>query len=299
MEGAYYWCDSNCAASAQNWQGPVNSGNADWVAADGQGGIRTVREDHANSAVNYTWCAGDCTSTSPQWQNMLLPFADMDMASDPTAGMPAGSQWSGISSRIALDSAGRAAIVLNAQHFPSAATLADNPDAYGVFLWLVPAVTVSNAGSDSGSGSSGSSSGSSGSSGSSSGGSGDGGVDPLANFVGAPWSGSEGVTLACGDAGTRTGSKSFSTSFQSTSSGLTFTGANGCSWSLTVSGDTATLASTPETCDIAQEAGTEVVSLSAGTLTTSDGHHMTGQLTGTDTSGATACSLNLSITLTR
>jgi hypothetical protein len=68
---------------------------------------------------------------------------------------------------------------------------------------------------------------------------------------------------------------------------------------LSVSGNTATLASTPQTCSIPSDAGTELLSLSTSTLTTSDGHHMTGQFVGTDTVGATACSVDASITLTR
>jgi hypothetical protein len=45
--------------------------------------------------------------------------------------------------------------------------------------------------------------------------------------------------------------------------------------------------------------GVEMLSLSTGTLTTSDGHHMTGQFKGTDTLGTTACMVDATITLTR
>jgi uncharacterized membrane protein YgcG len=306
---AYYWCDADCAANAQNWQGPVTSAPADSLAVDGQGDIHTVTT--ANSAVSYTWCAGDCTSTSPQWQNLMLPFTDMDMAG-PT---PTGSHWtSSGTANIAVDSTtGTAAIALSAARWPQSVPgipQNDTADAYGVFLWLVPGTSnpASSSGATSGSASGGSSGGGSGSSGSgsdggsgsgSSSGSSDSGTDPLANFVGTPWSGSQVATVTCGDAGAYTTSKSVSRSFQSTASGLTVTDQRGCSWSLSVSGNTATLASTPQTCSIPSDAGTELLSLSTSTLTTSDGHHMTGQFVGTDTVGATACSVDASITLTR
>jgi hypothetical protein len=302
-KGAYYWCDSECATNGQNWQGPVTSGQADWLAVDGLGDIHTVHA--ADPAVNYTWCASNCTSMSPQWQTLMLPFADMD-AADPTA---MGSHWKAVGSlgsSISIDSGGAAAITLNAARWPAIPPLsgADNPEASGVFLWLVPAATgnpASNSGSSSGgSSSSSSSSGSAGSSGSGSGGgSGDSGTDPLANFVGAPWSGTETTTVACGGAGAQSTSKAVSWSFRPTASGFTFSDANGCSWSLTVSGSSAMLASAPETCKINSDAGAESLSISTATLTTPDGHHMMGHFKGTATLGTTACSVDASITLKR
>jgi hypothetical protein len=68
---------------------------------------------------------------------------------------------------------------------------------------------------------------------------------------------------------------------------------------LTVSGDTAALSTTPEASSIDSDAGTELLSISSATLTTSDGHHMVGQFMGTDTLGATTCSVDASLTLTR
>jgi hypothetical protein len=285
--GAYSWCDSGCATSVQNWQGPISnaSAGADWLAVDGQGDIHTVHA--ASPGVNYTWCAAGCTS-SPQWQTLELPFTDLNAAGP----APAGSAWSNLgTASVAIDSTGTAAIALNAGRFP---TGVNTPDAYGVFLWLVPGTASNPATSSSASASSGSTSGSSSSSASSSSSS-----DPLANFVGGAWSGSEATTATCGDAGALTGSKSISLSFQPTASGFTFTDASGCTWSFTVSGDTATLAGAPETCSIDSDAGTQVLTLSTGTLTTSDGHQLTGQFTGTETQGATTCAVVGSFTLTR
>jgi hypothetical protein len=120
------------------------------------------------------------------------------------------------------------------------------------------------------------------------------GSSDLSEFVGA-WSGSEGASVQCGDAGAvQAKPQSISGTLEATSTGLTLTDQSGCTFDFTVSGGVATL-SAPVSCDT--DSG--VVQVSSFTLTTTDGHHMTGRATATETVGAVTCAVTISETLSR
>ena len=76
-------------------------------------------------------------------------------------------------------------------------------------------------------------------------------------------------------------------------SGFTGTDNDGCTFDWTVSGDTATLSNAPVTCTKQPE------TITAFTLTTSDGKHLSGMASGTAMSGATSCTFTVMLTATR
>jgi hypothetical protein len=119
-------------------------------------------------------------------------------------------------------------------------------------------------------------------------------------FVGTPaWSGTETAGLSCGDAGTATTKKAVSgIVFQPTAVGVSITDSNGCSYDFAVCADKATLTA-PATCTIATDSGVVTEQVSTGTLTTKDGHTLTGALRGTVTEGPLDCAVDLGFTLTR
>jgi hypothetical protein len=126
------------------------------------------------------------------------------------------------------------------------------------------------------------------------------GASAPSNFLGTPpWSGTEVLSLVCGDAGMFRLPQSLSgISFMPTASGFSYTDTSGCMFDFAVSGNTATLVA-PVTCMIHTDSGTQTEYISSATLTSSDGHHLTGQFTGTDTEGTLACSITASLTLNR
>jgi hypothetical protein len=121
-------------------------------------------------------------------------------------------------------------------------------------------------------------------------------------FVGTPaWSGTETVTLSCGDGGTATRSAMTSVSgivFQPTDAGVTVADKDGCIYDFAVCNDQATLTA-PVTCNISTDAGVLTEQVSTGTLTTKDGHTLGGQLRGTVTEGAIDCAVSFDFGLTR
>jgi hypothetical protein len=127
----------------------------------------------------------------------------------------------------------------------------------------------------------------------------DGGSPQTNNFLGAPWSGTEAVSFVCGDGGAFSGNQALSgVSFQPTVSGIRTTDKTGCVYDFAVSGDTATLVA-PVVCTIRTDAGIQTQRITSATLTSSDGHHMTGELRGTDAEGALYCTFDNSLTLSR
>ena len=143
-------------------------------------------------------------------------------------------------------------------------------DAYGVYLWLIPAIADS-AGSSSGSGGS-------------SGGA-EAGSSGLSNFEGATWTGTLTETISCADAGMKTATPSESIALVPTASGLSYTDKNGCMFDFTVSGSTATLSNAPAACTASTDAGSTDAQYTSVTLTSADGHHMTVNLQGSVTWG--------------
>jgi hypothetical protein len=123
-------------------------------------------------------------------------------------------------------------------------------------------------------------------------------------FVGTPsWSGTESVALFCEDGGTGTATRSTMSSlsglvFQPTDTGISATDNDGCTYKFDVCEDKAKLTA-PVTCTISTDSGVVTEQLSTGTLTTKDGHMLTGSLRGTVTEGSLSCGLVFGFTLTR
>jgi len=328
--GLYAWCDGSCT-SAQSWQASPLGSNCKGtsLAIDAQDNPHVAYDEVRR--LHYDTCTSGCNSPSATWERATLdgdpqasaPITD-NVCQYPAPGSSGVPSWSGGSDIALAVGASGAAIV--AQAFADYDLCLEddifgnsNPkqetNASGVFLRVGsggPASTPSCAAASSSGGSSGSSSDAggsssgSGSSGSSVGmdsdnrdldaGSGDSsdGNSDLSKFAGT-WSGSEVASAQCGDAGAvTTKPQSTSGTFQATSTGLTMTDPSGCTFDFTISGAVATL-SAPVSCDT--DSG--VVQVSSFTLTTTDGHHMTGQATAIETVGAVSCAATLSVTFTR
>jgi hypothetical protein len=121
-----------------------------------------------------------------------------------------------------------------------------------------------------------------------------------APFLGSPgWSGTESVSLSCGDAGTHGAQRALSgLVFQPTDAGIGFTDDTGCTYDFTVCGSSAKLTS-PVTCTVTTDSGVVTEQVSVGTLTTKDGHHLSGALKGSVTEGTLDCQSLVGLALTR
>ncbi|HLK37309.1 MAG TPA: hypothetical protein VKU41_11195 [Polyangiaceae bacterium] len=118
-------------------------------------------------------------------------------------------------------------------------------------------------------------------------------------FVGATWNASQVETITC-DNGRGDTSTPMATQWplEANGSGFSYTDASGCMLEFTVSGDTATLSNGPVTCQGSADGGA-ALTFSSGTLSSSDGHHLTGDIRGTATVGSTTCTIDLRETATR
>jgi hypothetical protein len=330
----YAWCDANCT-DPSSWQHQdVPGAEAASLAIDAQDRPQLAYYDKMGGGVRYKRCVSGCNSSSANWEEKLLPDGDMDAVDPlPVTGMDClppmtTASWGWDTNNrvsLALDSAGEVAVAYSAAHvqFPCYPNNdLTNPtyetNARGVFLREWGEGNCGDAGSGA-AGAGGVTGGAGGAGGSSSSGAGgsacdqdggmaadasdtsaaEGGSVLFSNFVGSPWTGTETESLTCGGLRHAPVTGQVSWSFQPTASGFTFTDASGCSWALAVSGDTATLATTPETCSIPTDGGTQLLSVSSGTFKTPDGHHLTGGFVGTVSEGATVCSVDASIALAR
>jgi hypothetical protein len=213
------------------------------------------------------------------WQKISLPYSDLDKA-DTT--LTSGDQWGEFTagaarSTLSLDMAGNAAVTLDAERdYLDPVSGKSQADAYGVYLWLIPAIADSGGSADSGSTSPSS----------------DSGMDDagLGNFLGPAWTGTEHVTLSCADAGTHAATGSDSVVFQPTAAGFTLTDKNGCVFDFAASGATATLTNAPVSCMATTDAGTQFFQFTSVTLTSNDGHQMTLDGKGTISEQSLSCS---------
>ena len=118
-------------------------------------------------------------------------------------------------------------------------------------------------------------------------------------FVGATWNASQIETIMC-QGGRMETSSPMATQWplEANGSGFSYTDSSGCMLDFTVSGDTATLSNGPVTCQGSADGGISLT-FSSGTLTSSDGHHLTGDIRGTAMVGSNTCSIDLRETATR
>jgi hypothetical protein len=251
-----------------------------WAAVDAQNDLRVV------IAGTFAACTAGCNGTSAMWQKITLPYSDLDKA-DST--LKSQDQWGEFTpgaarSTLSLDTAGNAAVTLDAERdYLDPVSGNSQADAYGVYLWLIPAIADS-AGPSSGSG---------GSSGGAEAGS------SLSNFEGATWTGTLTQTLSCADAGMKTATPSQSIALVPTASGLSYTDKDGCTFDFTVSGSTATLSNGPLACNVSTDAGVIQTQYTSVTLTSADGHNLAVDVQGSVHSGSLSCSIVESGTLTR
>jgi hypothetical protein len=117
-------------------------------------------------------------------------------------------------------------------------------------------------------------------------------------FTGATWSGTNTITQTCGGA-TVTRTVAISVQFYGNGgTGIYYPSKDGCVFDFTVSGDTASLSNAPVTCSATGDAGVETYTVTAYTVTTSDGHSLTGTSTSTGM-GVANCTLTADIKLAR
>jgi hypothetical protein len=128
---------------------------------------------------------------------------------------------------------------------------------------------------------------------------GDGAACSCTSILGSPtWSGSESVTLVCGETTQQEVDNVSGITFQETVSGFNFTDPAGCTYDFVQSGKAAMLAS-PVTCNRMTDAGLVTEVWSSGTITISDGHHVNGQFSGGLSEATVGCSITATLSLDR
>jgi len=127
-----------------------------------------------------------------------------------------------------------------------------------------------------------------------------GGTKDLSKFAGAAWSGSLTTTVTCaGPVAPVTDSATFSLTAGSDAD-LQLTNSQGCLFKFNVSGDTASLANGPVSCQMTLDGFAVSATFATFTLTTSDGKSLAANASGTAMAGGLpACPATVAGTLTR
>ena len=121
-----------------------------------------------------------------------------------------------------------------------------------------------------------------------------GGGGNLSNFTGAAWSDTLTNTINCsGQTYTSTSTGSFTVT-AGTTSDLKVATSDGCTLLLNVSGNTASLSSSPQTCTQTINGQSATVTITSASMTTSDGHAGTITEAGSITQGTTTCTFSAS-----
>src|SRR5258708_3984760 len=132
--------------------------------------------------------------------------------------------------------------------------------------------------------------------------SGSGTTDRLANFTGSGWNASVTSTISStcpvfpGQSGTRTYSITFA---PTTGAALMWTSAEGCAYKFNVSGNTASLANPPVTCNATISNIPVAATWTSFTATTTDGRNLTITTAGTASALLQSCSFSETGTATR
>jgi hypothetical protein len=122
------------------------------------------------------------------------------------------------------------------------------------------------------------------------------------NFTGTTWKGTSVFTASCSGFAPSTTTDSYSETFVAEGSGIALQG--GCTVTFSVSGNTASLSNAPHCVGPYGDGGAEAFAYAAYTLTSADGHTLTGTNSGTldygyADAGFTDCTFTNTIMATR
>jgi hypothetical protein len=121
----------------------------------------------------------------------------------------------------------------------------------------------------------------------------------LSNFTGTAWSGADTATVTCAGKSTMSNGTFGGTFAAQGTAGLQFTSKAGCTFDFAVSGDMGTASNAPVTCSTSELGAALVISVTAYTIMSSDGAHLTGTASGTLMEGGASCTFVETITATR
>ena len=128
----------------------------------------------------------------------------------------------------------------------------------------------------------------------------DGTGKDLSKFTGAPWNVQLTTTVSCPGLSPLTQTGSTSAAFSAGSGAdLQVTLMPGCVLKLNVSGDTATVTNTPVSCPVSAGGLSGTATLTSAKATTSDGHNLSFDATGSASNGSISCPLTVTGTGTR